>query len=843
MPSRPCSQHNGQPIMSARRIEFSVAFALLMASLPAFAIVLVKDGRPLATIVIAKEAVDSKPYKPAVGVKPEPAQKIRLAADELQRYIEKISGAKLPIVGEDEAIEGPLVLVGASKKTEALKLGIPSGLTPERKEEGYLIVSKGDTLVLAGNDLGPYQGTFYSVSEFLNRQGVRWFMPSEFGEFVPKLATIAVKDIEFRDKPDFIVRSWHGNLAPELLADDAIWRLRNKLVLNFADIIAIPGDTSLRRYMPDKELIKTHPEYFARKLDGSINAVMVNLTNPDAPTLVAEKIKAEIKKKRATDPSFNSLGVAPDDGIPMDLSKETMATNQGFADLVGREGVVTELSVSEEWFRFMNKVAGEVVQEYPGFVITTNGYTNRTFPPEGVKLHPNLGVMFAAIWADLLHSYDDPKSWQQVMQGQMLKRWGEICPRVFVYNYNFPMLVTGLTPMPLTRKIARNTPLMKKWGIVGFEDEQTFPWMAHGITSFYLRAKLYWHAEDDAKAILNDYFDKWYGPAAKPSQAYWDAIEGALESTPLLGHEDRILPYVYTEKLVASLEQSESEAEALAKEEPYKTRVRVDRLILAHLRAYLALNRAEFLGKYAEAIKQADFMFKQREQLNKISGYFYVPESKDPRKMYFSGSYYWSLTERKEHYQKLLEMTTGKTGDLIVQSPREVTFSLDDADLGRIGRWYEPGFDRSKWRMIDTTTPFYLQGDGMLDRRGVPYVGYMWYVFPLELPKSAIGKPIHVYAPIVAAEAWVWTNGEYTGHRPYSEAYIRPLPMEFDVTKQVKAGKNVIGVRVSTSLSRIQVAEGFQGPLFLYSPKGEASPPTRRKNSAKRSSPSVVFIK
>lgn len=806
--------------------EYLAVIVLLAAWLPASAVTLVKDGKPVATIVISKAAFDAKPFKPAVGIAGEPNGKVRLAAEDLQRYVEKITGAKLEIVSDDQPTKGAVVLVGASAKTEPLKLNIPAGLKPERKEEGYLIYAKGDTLVLAGNNDGPYLGTYYAVAEFLNRQGVRWFMPSEFGEVLPKkTATLEVKDMEFRDKPDFMVRCWNGNLAPELHADDALFRIRNKLCLSHNDFIAIPGDSYLRQYLPDKELLKTHPEYFARKLDGSIDETMVNLTNPEVPKLVAQKVKARIVAERKQDPTFNSLGFAPDDGIPMDLSKETMATNQGFADLVGREGVVTELSVSEEWFRFMNKVAEEVVKEYPEFIVTTNGYTNRTFPPEGVKLHPNLGVMFAAIWADLLHSYDDPKSWQQVMQGQMLKRWGEICPRVFVYNYNFPMLVTGLTPMPLTRKIARNTPLMKKWGIVGFEDEQTFPWMAHGITSFYLRAKLYWHAGDDAKAILNDYFDKWYGPAAKPSQAYWDAIEDALESTPLLGHEDRILPYVYTDKLVASLEKSEREAEDLAKEEPYQTRVRVDRLILEHLKGYLAMNRAEFSGQYAEAIKQADSMFKQREQLNKISGFFSMPESKDPAKMYFSGSYYWNLTQRKEQYQKLLDMTTGKTGEMVVQSPREVTFSLDDADLGRIGRWYDPGFDRSKWRTIDTTAPFYIQGDGMLDKRGVPYVGYLWYVFELDVPKSAMGKPIHVYAPIVVTEAWVWTNGEYTGHRPYSESYIRPLPMEFDVTKQVKAGKNVIGVRVSTSLSRIQVAEGFQGPLFLYSPKGEAAPP------------------
>ena len=296
--------------------------------------------------------------------------------------------------------------------------------------------------------------------------------------------------------------------------------------------------------MPDKELIKTHPEYVAKRLDGSVDAHMVSLSNPETHKLVAEKVKAAIKKNREKNPNFNSLGFAPDDGLPMDLSKETMAINAGFADLCGREGVITELSISEEWFTFMNKVTEEVVKDYPGFIVTTNGYTNRTTPPEGVKLHPQMGIMFAAIWSDLLHSYDDPKSWQCVLQGQLIQRWAQLCPRVFIYNYNFPMLVNGLTPLPMTRKIARNTPLMKKWGVAGFEDEQTFAWMAHGITTFYARAKFYWHANEDMKALLNDYFEKWYGPAAKNSQAYWDAIEEAMESSPLLGHEDRIMPYI-----------------------------------------------------------------------------------------------------------------------------------------------------------------------------------------------------------------------------------------------------------------------------------------------------------
>ena len=574
--------------------------------------------------------------------------------------------------------------------------------------------------------------------------------------------------------------------------------------------------------MPDKELIKTHPEYFAKRLDGSVDEHMVSLSNPETHKLVAEKVKAAIKKNREKNPNFNSLGFAPDDGLPMDLSKETMAINAGFADLCGREGVITELSISEEWFTFMNKVTEEVVKDYPGFIVTTNGYTNRTTPPEGVKLHPQMGIMFAAIWSDLLHSYDDPKSWQCVLQGQLIQRWAQLCPRVFIYNYNFPMLVNGLTPLPMTRKIARNTPLMKKWGVAGFEDEQTFAWMAHGITTFYARAKFYWHANEDMKALLNDYFEKWYGPAAKNSQAYWDAIEEAMESSPLLGHEDRIMPYVYTDAMLATMEKNQAEAEKLATEEPYKTRVRVDRLILDHLKQYMAMNRAEFIGKYAEAIKCAEEMIRIRLELNKISGYFIIPESKDPHRVYFAGSHYWNTTHRKEFYEKMVEATTGKTGDLIAQTPREVKFSIDDADMGRAGRWYAPEFDRSKWRTIDTATPFYIQGDGMYDKRGIPYTGFMWYVFELNVPESAIGKPVHVYAPMVVAEGWVWVNGEYCGHKGYLEPYIRPQVMDVDVTKHVKAGKNVIGVRVSTSSSKVGVSEGFQGPLFLTSPKAVA---------------------
>src|SRR5437899_7752197 len=84
--------------------------------------VLVEEGRPKATIVTAAK----------------PSENAAVAARELQQYVRKMSGAELPIVADDQQATGPLILVGASRLTEEVP-DIPSGLTPQLQEEGFVI--------------------------------------------------------------------------------------------------------------------------------------------------------------------------------------------------------------------------------------------------------------------------------------------------------------------------------------------------------------------------------------------------------------------------------------------------------------------------------------------------------------------------------------------------------------------------------------------------------------------------------------------------------------------------------------------------------------------------------
>ena len=92
---------------------------------------LVEDGQPRAEIIIADAA----------------SRTTRLAARELQTYVEKITGAKLNIGNEPGSNVPVRIYVGQSLHTE--KLGITSdGLT----DGAYRIVSDENWLVLIGDD-------------------------------------------------------------------------------------------------------------------------------------------------------------------------------------------------------------------------------------------------------------------------------------------------------------------------------------------------------------------------------------------------------------------------------------------------------------------------------------------------------------------------------------------------------------------------------------------------------------------------------------------------------------------------------------------------------------------
>ena len=104
--------------------------------------------------------------------------------------------------------------------------------------------------------------------------------------------------------------------------------------------------------------------------------------------------------------------------------------------------------------------------------------------------------------------------------------------------------------------------------------------------------------------MLDDFFAKWYGRAARPMKAFYLALDETVARTPIHGHEDRIMPEVYTPGLLVRLKELVGQAERLTDTDRDKLHVRADRLIYDHLVAYMDMAAADAEGNFAAADRQ-----------------------------------------------------------------------------------------------------------------------------------------------------------------------------------------------------------------------------------------------
>lgn len=784
-------------------ITMLLGLSCVMSSADADGMTVVDAGKSSATIVVAQDA----------------DQKARFAAEELQMYIEKISGARLSIATDVDTPRGSLILVGRSKLTDEMGVVIPSGMSNSMREEGFVIVCRGDRLVLAGNDSSrdiqeseprsnpSYHGTEYAVYDFLNRLGVRWLMPGEYGEIVPHTTTIKFQEMQVSEKPAFIVRDWWGHVPKELRDQELRWKIRNKM--NPMRLFAVPSDGTANSLIPASKYLKEHPEYFAMRENGTPDPDMPNLSNPKAVEIAAETIKEYFRNH----PQANCYAFAPYDGAPKDWNPETLKQSAGITASGAKPNVGAGLSTSEEWFTFVNNVTALVRKEFPDRYIATNGYANRDIPPLGVKLDDHIVVMYACIMSCGMHSYDDDNCWMRKRDGDLFKRWCELSDNVWVYNYE-SMLVTAQVMIPDARKLSHEFRLMKKWGSIGFFDETRNVWEEYSVLGRYLRARLGWNPDENVAAIYDDFNKNWYGRAAKPMQAFYKNVEDAVEKAPNHGHEDRVLAGMYSRELLAKLAENLAEAERLADTDRHKLHLRADRLIYEHMRAYVEMIEAEGQGNFADAIKWADHILAIKKDLNAINP-FYCSSNEEG---YESGAGYYCIKDRKAFFQTVADKMSGKSGDLVAMLPMSAKFNTDPYEDGINRGWYNTGFNDAEWKSILTNRPFYNQG--YCDKQGHPYSGYIWYRLNVDVPESAKAKKIVLYAPTLEQEAWVWVNGKYVGHRPFEDTWLRPTVMELDVTDAIEPGKsNTIAIRIGTSFAPSQMPGGVVSRLFLYTPK------------------------
>jgi len=108
---------------------------------------------------------------------------VRFAADELAKYLEQISGAKLSVADEGAEVSGMAVHVGPTSEGRAI--------APDEAEGFALRAGEGGVVICGGSD----RGTLYGVYRFLEEAlGCRWL--SHDVEYVPTATTVSVRPFD-----------------------------------------------------------------------------------------------------------------------------------------------------------------------------------------------------------------------------------------------------------------------------------------------------------------------------------------------------------------------------------------------------------------------------------------------------------------------------------------------------------------------------------------------------------------------------------------------------------------------------------------------------------------------
>jgi len=699
-------------------------------------LVIVQDGKPQAVIVTAEQ----------------PSATAKHAAEELQHFIELMSGAKLPIIADTAPLPGGQValLVGRSKRI--VGVDVPAGETRDRDREGFVLKTQGDRIILAGNEDGNYHGTEYAVYDFLERLGCRWYYPGDFGQVVPKLKTIDVPALDVAQKPSFRVRApWTSGWATGT-DDYGSWLLRNKGATNSNSFVS-PGDGSIGSLAPPAKYAKEFPEIYALSKEGTRPSetadpswTMLCTTNPKTVEIAAKTIGDFFREH----PEANSYGFSPPDSNALCYCPNCQARMHDFQSYAGYE------SISDPFFNFANNVAWAVNKDFPDKYITVMSYYSRVTPPEGLEKpwDPNIIVQSAQLWTSAVRPIGTKDDVFALRSLRTLNAWSHFSPRMFIYDYD-PHCDLSRMPYWRSKAIAQDMKLYKAHGVIGFNSECQPAYFRTGL-NYYTRLRCMWDVNTNVDAMLDDYCKNFFGPAAAPMKQFHTEIENMLQATP--DHLYWRAGYVdwtptFPPARVAALGKLLDQAEAKANTPEIKTHLAMYRLLHNYMTAYLNVFALKGQGKYAQAEQELGKLPPIIEKAEKMQrGLLPV----DPGWVLNEGD---GLNSLKNYLALQTERTDGVRGELLGLAPEQAQFRTDPQDAGIFEQWQRNDVAPTlTWQPISLLKGWGL--NGFQDAQKYTYAGYGWYRIVMPVKKPAAGRAQLVLPNSFMQKMWIWVNGE-----------------------------------------------------------------------------------
>ncbi|HUT73946.1 MAG TPA: DUF4838 domain-containing protein [Armatimonadota bacterium] len=528
-------------------------------------LLLADDGRSDYRIVLSASASPSEKH----------------AAQELQMFLERICGARLPIVTDEETLGEHEIILGDNAHLREIGEKVDlEGLG----DEGFVIRTAPPHLVIAG---GRLRGTMYGVYTFLeDHLGCRWFTPEV--SRIPKLERLEVGDISDRQIPVLEGRDVYFQHA-----FDADWAARNRVntgraVTKEHGAKAEPPWPYALFYLliPPDKYFASHPEWFSqvdgeRTHIGRFQRAQLCLTNEG---LIQEAIKIA-KAWLREHPQATVISVMQNDGAG------GWCECNDCAALEAREGGAHSAPI----IYFVNRIAEAIADEHPGVAVSTLAYWYSQRPPKTLKPRPNVIVRMCTNQCCRSHAFANEKCEQNAPLREDLRHWFELTQRIYVWDYvvNFRHY---LLPFANLGRLGPNIRFFVNHGVRGIfaQGSGDSPHSDLSPLKAYVLAKLMWNPDCNEERAVDEFLAAYFGAAAQPIRAYLDSLEREIEADDLVRlHLSSFVQAVeasyLTPELLARAARLFDEAERLVADDPERRlRVQAARLSLDYVKLWLA---------------------------------------------------------------------------------------------------------------------------------------------------------------------------------------------------------------------------------------------------------------
>jgi hypothetical protein len=532
-----------------------------------------------AEFVLAGKDIPSPP----IIVFEDAPPRTREAAMMLAEYIGKISGQK-PVVLDGEPNPPPprAIWIGVQPRVRTL---FPATDFDFQHPEETLVVADEKHLVIAGRDrwdsahmeakgrlamkTGVQQeyGTANAVYSFLQEQlGVRWLWPDE--EDVIPLERLAVAPMERRYHPQ--IRARGGMLVKTSLGDnketgEERWARYQRVQLDSMDM---SGGHGFGDWW--EKYGKEHPDYFAAAPDGSRRPLKPNAGNTKLcasnPAVWRQWLEDTTELVRSN-PLLRVINVSPNDGY---TSGHCTCVNclawdhpdgepveWSFGGGVKFQGV----SQTDRDVRFANTLARMLKQRFPEreLFVQLNAYGLARNPPIGIS--PDDNVIISSVANFHLRSPEERRLPMQQHRG-----WAERAKHLMWRpNIGSPAgLGWGMPDVAMTQA-AEDFRFASQTHCLGlYFDLFWLHWSTQG-PHYYALVHLAWNPQTDVSVLMDDYYQRGFGPAAADVRAYWQLMEGTrmeFVAAEPSRHRAFDLPKKYTPELFS---QAQLHLEAAAR--------------------------------------------------------------------------------------------------------------------------------------------------------------------------------------------------------------------------------------------------------------------------------------